>query len=126
MQLHRDMMSQLYNYAIAEGLTRYNPCDHIAMPKGLAAGTRGIPSDEAIEAVKRGLDQPFGLFAYICLYAGLRRGECLALRYEDIDRRAQVIHVTKSVEYVSNNPHIKEPKTKAGCRVCCCRISLPA
>lgn len=115
-QLHRDMMSQIYNYAIAEGLTRYNPCDHVAMPKGLAAGTRGIPSDEAIEAVKHGLDHPFGLFAYICLYAGLRRGECLALRYEDIDRRAQVIHITKSVEYVSNNPHIKEPKTKAGCR----------
>lgn len=115
-QLHRDMMSQIFNYAIAEGLTRYNPCDHVSMPKGLSSGTRGIPSDEAIEAVKKGLNEPFGLFAYICLYAGLRRGECLALRYEDVDRKANVIHVNKAVEFISNNPHIKEPKTKAGKR----------
>ena len=115
-QLHRDMMSQIYNAAIGKRLTRYNPCDHAVMPRNLAEGTRGIPPDEAIEAVKSGLDKPFGLFAYICLYAGLRRGELLALRYEDIDRDAKLIHVTKSVEYIGNNPHIKEPKTKSGRR----------
>ena len=115
-QLYRDMMSQIYNHAIGSGVTRYNPVDHAVMPRNLAAGTRGIASPEAIEAVKAGLDKPFGLFAFVCLYAGLRRGEALALRYEDIDRQEKVIHVTKSVEYVSNNPHIKEPKTKSGKR----------
>lgn len=115
-QLHRDMMSQIYNYAISERLTRYNPCDHATMPKGLSAGTRGIPSDEAIEAVRGGLDAPFGLFPYLCLHSGLRRGEALALRYEDIDRKRKVIHVTKAVEYINNNPHIKKPKTEAGKR----------
>lgn len=115
-QLHRDMMSQIYNTAIANGLTRYNPCDHAVMPKNLAAGTRGIPSDEAIVAVRNGLNKPFGLFACICLYAGLRRGEALALRYEDIDRDAMLIHITKSVEYVGNNAHIKAPKTENGKR----------
>lgn len=115
-QLHRDMMSQIYNHAIENRKTRYNPCDHAVMPKGLSAGTRGIPSDEAIEAVQNGLQAPFGLFAYICLYSGLRRGEALALRYEDIDRKRKLIHITKSIEYVNNNPHIKSPKTNAGKR----------
>lgn len=66
--------------------------------------------------MKNGADAPFGLFALICLYAGLRRGEALALRYEDIDREQGVIHVTKAVEFVGNNPHIKPPKTAAGYR----------
>jgi integrase len=52
----------------------------------------------------------------VCLYSGLRRGEALALRYEDIDREAGVIHVTKAVEFVGNDPHIKPPKTAAGYR----------
>lgn len=115
-QLHRDMMSQIYNHAIGEGVTRTNPCDHAVMPRGLAAGTRGIASPETIEAVKGGLAQPFGLFAFVCLYAGLRRGEALALRHEDIDRAAGVIHVTKSVEYVGNTARLKEPKTQKGRR----------
>ena len=111
-QMHRDIMSQIFNWAIAHQLTRYNPCDHASMPKGLSQGTRGIPSDEAIEAVKCCKDHPFALFASICLYAGLRRGEALALQYEDIDRRAKCIHVTKSVEYQANKPNIKSPKTE--------------
>lgn len=111
-QLHRDMISQIYTYAIGQGLIQYNPCDHVQMPRGLEAGTRGIASDEAIEAVRHGLDKPFGLFGFLLLYSGLRRGEALALRHEDIDRSARLIHVSKSVQYIGNRPTIKEPKTK--------------
>lgn len=115
-QMHRDMLGQIYTYAIGEGMTRYSPVDHAVMPRGLAAGTRGIASDEAIEAVKASAGLPFGLFALVCLYAGLRRGEALALRYEDVDRDACVIHVTKAVEFINNQPRIKEPKTASGRR----------
>lgn len=115
-QLHRDMLSQIYNAAIADGLTRYNPCDHVEMPRNLAAGTRGMPDAAAIEAVKGGLDKPFGLFAFLCLYAGLRRGEALALRYEDVDRKTKRIYVRRSVVFVGNDPQLKEPKTRSGRR----------
>lgn len=115
-QLHRDMMSQIYNYAIAQGVTRYNPCAYAAMPRSLPEGTRGIASDEAIAAVISGKDKPFGLFALICYYAGLRRGEALALKYEDVDHALKLIHVRRAVYYDNNKPVVKEPKTKAGRR----------
>lgn len=111
-QMHRDILSQIYNYAIAHELTRYNPCDHAVMPKGLSQDTRGIPSDKAIEAVQKNYEHQFALFAQLCLYAGLRRGEALGLRYEDIDRKAKLIHVRRSVYFVGNNPHTKAPKTE--------------
>lgn len=115
-QMHRDMIGQIYRRAIADGLTRYSPVDHVEMPRSLPSGTRGIASDAAVAAVKKAREHPFALFGLVCLYSGLRRGEALGLKYEDIDRAARLIHVRRSVEYVGNNPHIKPPKTASGKR----------
>jgi len=115
-QLHRDILNMIFNYAIVNGHQKYNPCTAVSMPRGLRTTPRLLPSDDAIQAVKNGAEQPFGLFALICLYAGLRKGEALALRYEDIDRKLNLIHVNKAVEYIGNNPYIKSTKTVNGIR----------
>ena len=115
-QMHRDILNMIFNDAIIESGLRFNPCVAVSVPRNLPTKKRELPKDDAIEAVKAGKDAPFGLFALVCLYTGLRRGEALALRYEDIDRAAGVIRVTKSVEFIGNNPHIKQPKTAAGTR----------
>lgn len=115
-QMHRDILHMIFNDAIVSGVLSVNPCAAVSMPKNLRTAKRDIPDDAAIAAVKDSADVPFGLFAMICLYSGLRRGEALALKYEDIDRQRRVIHVTKAVEFVGNAPHIKPPKTEAGKR----------
>ena len=115
-QMHRDIISMIFNNSIIENGLRFNPCTAVSMPTGLSSKKRELPDDSAIEAVKSGGDAPFGLFALVCLYAGLRRGEALALMYEDIDRKNAQIHVTKAVEYVGNNGQLKQPKTAAGVR----------
>lgn len=115
-QMHRDILNMVFNHAIVAGHITANPCAAVSMPRNLPSHKRDLPTDEAIQAVENGADVPFGLFALVCLYAGLRRGEALALTYEDIDRDAGVIHVTKAVEFVGNNPHLKTPKTVAGYR----------
>lgn len=115
-QMHRDILNMIFNDAIIESGLRFNPCVAVSVPRNLPTKKRELPKDDAIEAVKAGGGAPFGLFALVCLYSGLRRGEALALRYEDIDRAAGVIRVTKSVEFIGNNPHLKQPKTAAGMR----------
>jgi len=115
-QMHRDILNMIYNDAIVTSGLRFNPCTAVAIPRNLPTKKRELPPDPAISAVKASAGKPFALFALICLYTGLRRGEALALEYEDIDRKAGVIHVTKAVEYIGNNPHIKQPKTAAGIR----------
>lgn len=114
-QMHRDVINMIYNNAILRGSASVNPCAAISLPRNLPSSRRELPEDAAIDAVKRSTGA-FSLFAKICLYSGLRRGEVLALRYEDIDRSRGVIHVTRAVEYVGNTPHIKPPKTKSGVR----------
>jgi len=115
-QMHRDILNMIFNQAIVDGHMRFNPCTAAPMPRNLHTSKRELPTDAAIKAVQSGLDQPFGLFAYVCLYAGLRRGEALALEYADIDRDSGIIHVTKSVEFIGNAPRLKPPKTEAGNR----------
>lgn len=115
-QMHKDILNMIFNHAIVNGKLAVNPCAAVSMPRNLESSARELPDDTALDAVKHGGDAPFGLFALVCLYAGLRRGEALALRYEDIDRKNGVIHVTKAVEFIGNSPQIKTPKTAAGYR----------
>lgn len=115
-QMSRDILNMVFNEAIVSGLMKVNPCAAVALPRNMPVSKRTVPSDEAVAAVKRGASAPFGLFALVCLYAGLRRGEALALRYEDINRNSKTITVNKAVEFVGNNPHLKLPKTASGVR----------
>ena len=114
-QMHRDILNMIFRYGIVHFGLRFNPVDAISLPRNLPTTKRDLPGDDAIEAVKSS-SAPFSLFAKLCLYSGLRRGEALALRYEDVDRNQKCIHVTKAVEFISNSPHIKSPKTAAGHR----------
>lgn len=115
-QLHLDMLNMIYNYAIVKRWAETNPCNAVAMPMGLKNGKREIPSDWQLQKVRDGVGLEFGLFPVMLLYTGMRRGELLALRWEDIDRENKVISITKSVYFVGNQPKIKSPKTEAGNR----------
>lgn len=117
-QLHLDMLRMIFDYAIVQpgsGLM-HNPCGAVRIPSGLPQTRRLPPTDEQLERVTPDAESNMGLFAFFLLYTGLRRGELLALRWEDIDFDEKVIRVTKSVYYEGNQPLIKSPKTDAGTR----------
>ena len=115
-QLHLDMLNMIYDYAIVNRWAESNPCNAVKLPSGLPKGRRDIPTDEELEKVRAGLGYDFGLFPFMLLYTGLRRGELLALRWEDIDREKKLIRVERAVYFAGNTPQIKEPKTEAGKR----------
>ena len=106
----------IFSYAVVEGDLEYNPATSVRIPKGLPKQRREIPAKKALDKVKASVDCTFGLFAYFLLYTGCRRGEALALRYEDIDRENKTIKICKSLYHENNHPRIKEPKTEAGVR----------
>lgn len=113
-QMSLDILRMIFNHAIISGAMTSNPCDAVSIPRGLPTTKREMPTDKEIEVVKRSIDAPFGLFAALCLYSGLRRGEALALQYSDIDRKAKTITVNKAVAFEGNNPVLKSTKTAAG------------
>lgn len=115
-QLHLDMLNMIYDYSIVNRWAESNPCNAVKLPGGLPRGKREIPTDEQLQRVRDGVGLDFGLFPFMLLHTGLRRGELLALRWEDIDRQNKIISISKAVYFVGNQPQIKEPKTEAGKR----------
>ena len=117
MSMEFAILNMIFDYAIVKGYASNNPCGPVKLPSGLPKAKRDMPTEEQLEAVKKGVNEPFGLFPFMLLYTGLRRGELLALRWEDIDLEAGVIHVSKSVYFAGSASIVKEPKTESGKRV---------
>ena len=108
------IIGMICSHGVQSGDTDFSAADHVTIPKNLTKGHReaATASDEAKVKETVGL----WLFPYLLLYTGLRKGEALALTFADIDRKAGVIRVTKSVYHEGDRPHIKLPKTAAGIR----------
>ncbi len=111
---HKTIINQIFDLALIKGYIVYNPVAHVKLPRALGhtERPRASQSDEGII-----LSHPEAwIFPFICLTSGLRKGEVLALKWQDIDFEKRIIRVTKSIEHVGVNPYEKEPKTKAGNR----------
>ena len=108
----KNVLNLIFEFAIRQGHTETNPCTSIHVPGGLAQKRRELPTEEELKIVKNSE----WLYPFFLLCTGCRRGEALAVRYEDIDRENGVIHINKAIGYAGNRPYIKRPKTEAGCR----------
>ena len=111
-----NVCNMIMQHALYEGYIKTNPCDIVRMPKGLKKGKRELPSDDEISKVMSGLNCHFGLFAYFLLFTGLRRGEALAIKWDDIDFETKTMYVHNSVYFENNKPKLKSTKTMSGVR----------
>lgn len=112
---HLNVLNMAFNYCInlPDSTLRFNPCASVSVPASCVNNVRDLADPKYIQIVKDNVDHPFGLFAYLLIYTGLRRGEALALT--DADFYDGKIHVTKTTsEYYESN--IKAPKSKAAIR----------
>ena len=104
-------------FAVRQGYIDSDPSASVSIPQGLKHTRRELPSPADIKSIKESAEKPFGLFAMIALYTGLRRGEILALRKEDIDIEERVIYVNHSLRMDHSRILVKDPKTEAGTRI---------
>ena len=107
----------IYRRAVARGIVAVNPTAGVELPAVRSPRDRIASPDEAGRLLDA-LHHDRALWA-TALYAGLRRGELQALRWEDVDLAGGVIHVR-----LSWDPQAGEiaPKSRAGIR----RVPIPA
>ena len=113
----RSAVQQIFRSALANRILDFDPTMGVSWPsKG--EGTHRALSREEIATVSRfgGSAGYIGLAAMLMLFAGLRRGEALALRWEDVDLAAGLIHVRHGVHFEYSQPVLGSPKTKAAVR----------
>ena len=114
--IHRAKMLYvaLFDTAIENELCAKNPFrSKHAQPPPAPSGSHRALTDEEV-ALIRTTPHRMQFAALLMLYAGLRRGEVLALTKADLSPDG--ITVNKAVRFVGNRPSIVRPKTSAGTR----------
>src|ERR671919_906355 len=108
----------IFRRAVEDGDVAVNPCTHLRLPAVRGRRER-IASPEEAQQLLAALperDRPIWATA---LFAGLRRGELMALRWEDVDLAAGVIRIERSYDV---RVGAVEPKSRAGRRT----VPIPA
>lgn len=78
--LHRALAT-----AMKQGLTQINACDMVNLPKGTKPQIKPLSDAEIPLFLSECEASPFGNAYALCLFAGLREGECLGLPWEAVD-----------------------------------------
>ncbi len=115
----KGVIKMIFDYAITQEhpYITFNPASAVTIPRGLKRKKRSSPNDSVMQIVIDNVDTAtFGLFPYLLLHTGCRRGEALALTWGDIDTKDDKISITKEYTYPSGMPVLKEPKTESGVR----------
>ncbi len=106
----------LYGWALPRGIARINPTHGLRLPTGGKRRDRIAPPAEADRLLAALPDFERAIYG-TAMYAGLRRGELMALRVSDVDLDAGVIRIDS--ERGSYTPEVREfgpPKSKAAVR----------
>lgn len=112
----RDSIRGMFKGAIADRLITYDPTQKAKLPKGTKGSHRAITVHEReLISQTSHLIRPAVM---VMLYAGLRRGEVLALDIDrDVDFSSKKITVREAVQFELNGqPTLVDPKTEAGKR----------
>ena len=104
----------IYRRAIRAELVAVSPCVALDLPANRSKRVEIVSPEHAaalIDALDEERDRALWATAF---YAGLRRGELMALRWSDVDLEANELHVERS--YDPKDGVFVEPKSRAGRR----------
>lgn len=105
---------RLFDSARESGYCRRNPfrSDVVTVPRGTSGSHRAITDEERrlIETTPHRLQAA----AMVMLYAGLRRGEVLALQFNHVEKDQIIVH--QAVTFAGADPEVKGTKNESSMR----------
>ena len=90
--LHRAL-----SYAVTEGYIPSNPAASINLSRGTKPQIEILTRDEQAQLIRASYQHRYGVFIRLVLFTGLRLGELLGLRWEDIDMQSNLLHVRRTL-----------------------------
>lgn len=123
------LLKHFFNYAVNEGYLLRNPCiGQIVIPGEVEHKDNEVEvfNDDELKAIlSYPKESQIKDIATICIATGIRRGECLALKWSDLNHETMEIHINETVSSVAlidrdgtreNKTITQIPKTKGSIR----------
>lgn len=120
---HHRLLVGALGQAVADGTLRANPAAVKKLaPKAAKTELAVLDGAQITAVLKAAANGPLHLPVLLALATGMRRGEILALRWQDVDLERATLRVTRTLEQTADILAAKEPKTTSSRR----EIALPA
>lgn len=113
------ILHQVFDLAVEDGHMKFNPTESKRLfMKGTKQKREALRDCDVKEIMDKLslLEAKDRIPLAILLYTGVRRGEALGLRWENLDWKRGVIHIEQAVTFLNNQPVLGETKSDAGIR----------
>jgi integrase len=112
-RIHATLMSAL-NTAVRRRLIPWNPGEHVELPRVNRPKVQPWQPAELGAFLDAAAADRLGVLFELMALTGLRRGEAVGLRWEDVDLVNAVLWVRQQVVEVAGQPQVGRPKTSSG------------
>lgn len=109
-------LRKAFNDAIKKKLFAENPFNEVEIPKTATYIARALTASEVKDLLLAIMDSELFLPVFLGVSLGLRRGEILALRWQDINFEYKEIFINKSMKSSKNGFVLSDTKTKSSLR----------
>jgi integrase len=116
------VLRQALGQAVKWGMLARNVATLVDLPHQERAEMHALSQEEAARFLAAAQDDRWGVLFAFALATGMRPGEYLALRWEDVDLRAGTARVTRALVRAKDGYRFEEPKTPRSRRT----VPLPA
>ena len=113
----KNAIEQIFSAGFDEGFYEVNPAAKLAMPKTVENKRRPLTNIEKIIVCEVAKTHKHGAYAMTMMLCGLRRGEALGLKMENVNLEKRRIRVVEALNLNEGKGKLTGPKTKAGVRM---------
>lgn len=117
---HYRTLNMIFAYAVRQELIVKNPMDKVDRPKLARKRVDALTQEEAAAFFAALQEQPldFRCLLHLLITTGIRRGECIGLKWGDLDEKCGTITIQRNVVYTpQSGVVVGTPKTAASVRV---------